>query len=200
MFKQTQSTHYSFATSPLLMDKWSTKVAKNIVKLCKKSGMSPVLFGSGISGITSITAISQKLEKRLSIHYGYVFIRKGNDRNHNFTDCETYFDCVDVDNSLWIFVDDFVDSRTTLKKNVKFVLNSFSGYNIKFPFDKDNSILCYLQGAGELWNVQSPRISSDKKVIIDVPSCAVSSRAVCGYNPNADLKAAVNIIRKKRTT
>ena len=138
------NTHYSFATDPKNLNRWSCGVVQNIVKLSKRMNVHPIFYGSGLSGITSVIAIAQKMEKHISMNYGYVLIRKNKAANHNNSYYESYFKNTDHGSELWIFVDDFIDEGETFFQNTKFVINIFKN-RVTIPFNKEEKLLCLTQ-------------------------------------------------------
>lgn len=149
------SSHYSYATDPTSMNVWSGNVARYLVKLCKKINMGLVLYGTGVSGVTSIIAISQKLERYKNFEYGFILIRKKYDENHNYTEQESFFKGNRTANSIWIFVDDFIDTGGTFNNCISAlkgdILKSNNGY-YKFPTTKNGHLLYINQSSTRLVN------------------------------------------------
>jgi hypothetical protein len=145
----TSSSHYSFATDPPGMKKWCERVALETYKLSKKHTFQPIFYGTGLSGISSIIALSQKLESYKNFPYGFFLIRKPHDNTHSDSGSgEICFKNIDVNvTTLWIFVDDFVESGLTFKNCLEAVQKSAAWKNTKekkFPASSFSEKLLFI--------------------------------------------------------
>lgn len=122
-------THYSFAQDKTLLS-WAEKTFKKLMAHCKKNKIKPVLAYSGMSGISSATAIYLvALQNKQSI--GMMYIRKDDELCHG-RDIETNKVYTNGNQSQVFFVDDFISSGATLKHTLRKIHES--GYYKRLLF------------------------------------------------------------------
>lgn len=100
-------SHYSLAQKPAQLSEWAKSIAEDIIN---HKIESPVLVYSGMSGISSATAISLNLHA-LGCNHGMVYIRKQGEMSHGSPVEHEHTSSKD---RTYIFVDDFLDYCSTL--------------------------------------------------------------------------------------
>lgn len=99
-------SHYSLAQKPAQLSEWAKAICEDIIN---RKITNPVLVYSGMSGISSATAISLTLHA-LGYQHGMVYIRKQNEVSHGQS---VEWENIGKDRT-YIFVDDFLDECKTL--------------------------------------------------------------------------------------
>lgn len=156
-----KNTHYSDSLDAERLSKKAKVASKFIMERIKKFDIEkecvgqlkespdeyavhPLLYFSGLSGISSATAIALNLNERL-LHVGMLYIRKSNEQHHGNS---VEANVIDGDAQIYIpfFVDDFMEEgKTFLRCKDRFlsILNSLAlSYKFIVPeFHLDNNIL-----------------------------------------------------------
>jgi hypothetical protein len=119
------TTHYSSALSPSQLISWAQVAATEIMEDSKFNvGVYPVFVFSGLSGIAASTALSLELVRQESWKnkFGLIYVRKDGECSHGGDiESSTVFPAgyKKYGRSKFkpypIFVDDFIDTGTTLK-------------------------------------------------------------------------------------
>lgn len=109
------NTHYSLAFEPAKLAKWAEREAERLANLFVNTTGKPVLVYTGLSGVSTATALMLALDK-YEVKYGMAYVRKTGENSHgapvetaNFTGGNYYM----------VFVDDFVCGGDTTRRCYK---------------------------------------------------------------------------------
>lgn len=109
------TTHYSKAQNPSNLYPWAREAARELIVWAEENNYCPILCYSGMSGISTATAISIALYiKKPSFSFGMVYVRKAEEESHgNSTEYNIPYN---TSKKVMVFVDDFVATGTTFER------------------------------------------------------------------------------------
>ena len=117
------NTHYSLAFKPAELSRWAVKEAKRLANLFVNTKGLPVLVYTGLSGVSTATALAIELDK-YQVKYGMAYIRKGRESSHG-CDMEHTYNLWNCHDYYMVFVDDFVDMGDTTRRCYKKLANTY---------------------------------------------------------------------------
>ncbi len=141
------NTHYSLAFKPTELRRWAVREAKRLANLFVNTKGLPVLVYTGLSGISTATALALELDQ-YQVKFAMAYVRKGRENSHG-CDLE-YTNNLARGEYYMVFVDDFVSMGDTTRRCYK-KLNSTFGKPTGIVFslckaaDSDNEAMRLLK-------------------------------------------------------
>lgn len=159
-FKNTSHYTGSLALKPDKLEEWADKVASTLPMFLQ--GKRPLFCYSGMSGIAHATALSLAYYQHHGACFGMLYVRKPEERSHG-SRVESNISGVENENSVLVFVDDFVSSGETRNRVIDGAWKFLNGLRQPITIDPSH----YVQVEGHSINrISMPRTPETQRPIL----------------------------------
>jgi len=184
-FSNSYNTHYGTSMNAEEMNTWAKNATKNFKKHLRKNKDSfYILCYRGMSGISAATHLTTALTLK-GVRHALLYVRKENENSHG-SEVERFgMQKYNSDNDVpvYVFVDDFIDSGSTMREVFKQVQNYF---NVRVDCTTaltalnthEDGILGHVRNHGtspiedHFEEVVQPRLIKDAKINVEIRNMA----------------------------